>query len=518
METKRLVGNNVNVILTRQTCGQSSHSAAENKRRALAFCFIMRIRYMFWASKCRVVFNLGLCTALGLAKRMPLRSADFQKVLRPSMFFNWKSAPRSRIFWQIPKSCTDLDLTLLYILTLGTCSRFARKNKILLLGVCFPHTCTSAGRMFAASRPRLHYYQPILSFPQQRIWWNASSTEFYWESAVAREIPNPTGITLDPRQVVVRVFKRCVSSHCNTQSSHTATHSHPPMMCLLGEKIRATPSHDLGGSDFIPLPSASALLHWSNETWPLPQYLEYIWVKKWTSDLQQKCDRTGNLEIVAETCILVPGAPRFPRELWLVFGITQSYAEVSFDKVGLRLFLKNICVNRALLGLNGRSYMPLVASGSSVLKREREGMQAKPKRGRTERFFDTQPQKKPSPSRMAQTPRAGTGDSVGWFHRHHWSTLINYNSNLSMCGTFLQSLLTPPDIRDSLSTPKRPTIWIECSNLRISSFRLPTSIFAPKKSTIMVWCHPLERGLFWKRTPPKQGSSGVPFWKRSAKT
>ena len=63
--------------------------------------------------------------------------------------------------------CTDLDWTLFYILVLGTYSKFARENTILALGVCFPQTSTSAGRMFAASRSRLHYCQPNLSFPQQ---------------------------------------------------------------------------------------------------------------------------------------------------------------------------------------------------------------------------------------------------------------------------------------------------------------------------------------------------------------
>jgi len=39
---------------------------------------------------------------------------------------------------QVPKKCTDLDVSLLYILTSGTYSKFARKNNFLALGVCFP--------------------------------------------------------------------------------------------------------------------------------------------------------------------------------------------------------------------------------------------------------------------------------------------------------------------------------------------------------------------------------------------
>jgi len=74
---------------------------------------------------------------------------------------------------QVPKLCTDLDLSLLYILISETNSKFARKNNFLALGVCFPQTCSSAGCMFAASKSRLHNYWRIVSFPQQRIRWNA---------------------------------------------------------------------------------------------------------------------------------------------------------------------------------------------------------------------------------------------------------------------------------------------------------------------------------------------------------
>jgi len=70
---------------------------------------------------------------------------------------------------QVPKVCTDLDLSLLYILTLGTYSKFARKNNFLALGVCFPQPCSSAGRIFAASRSRVHNYRRIVSFLQQKF-------------------------------------------------------------------------------------------------------------------------------------------------------------------------------------------------------------------------------------------------------------------------------------------------------------------------------------------------------------
>jgi len=52
-ETKRFVSSTVNVISTRQTCGQRSSRAGESKRQALGNYFSKRIFYMFLKSKCR---------------------------------------------------------------------------------------------------------------------------------------------------------------------------------------------------------------------------------------------------------------------------------------------------------------------------------------------------------------------------------------------------------------------------------------------------------------------------------
>jgi len=68
---------------------------------------------------------------------------------------------------QVPTLCTDLNLGLLYILIYGIYSKFTRENNFLALGVCFPQPCSSAGRRFAESRPRLQNYRRIVSFPQQ---------------------------------------------------------------------------------------------------------------------------------------------------------------------------------------------------------------------------------------------------------------------------------------------------------------------------------------------------------------
>jgi len=62
------------------------------------------------------------------------------------------------------EECKDTDLGLLYILILGTYSKFARKNNFLALGVCSPQPCSSAGRRFAASRSSLQNYRRIVCF------------------------------------------------------------------------------------------------------------------------------------------------------------------------------------------------------------------------------------------------------------------------------------------------------------------------------------------------------------------
>jgi hypothetical protein len=45
------------------------------------------------------------------------------------------------------------------------------------------------------------------------------------------------------------------------------------------------------------------------------------------------------------------------------------------------------------------------------------------------------------PGWMAQTPQAGTGDSVSRFRRYHCSTVINYNSYFLVCEFFCFELL-----------------------------------------------------------------------------
>jgi len=58
---------------------------------------------------------------------------------------------------QVLKLCTDLDLSLLYILISGTYIKFARKNDFPLLSVCFPQPCS---RLAACLPCQDHVYKP----------------------------------------------------------------------------------------------------------------------------------------------------------------------------------------------------------------------------------------------------------------------------------------------------------------------------------------------------------------------
>ena len=87
VETKRFVGSFVQVILTRQTCGQRSSRAAESKRRALGNYFSERISYVFLISKWRGDRDLGLCTTSVLAFGEPQRNGKIRFFPRQNTFF-----------------------------------------------------------------------------------------------------------------------------------------------------------------------------------------------------------------------------------------------------------------------------------------------------------------------------------------------------------------------------------------------------------------------------------------------
>ena len=91
---------------------------------------------MFIISKCTGDLDLGLCTTSGLALEEPKRNGRFRKKKHVST--QEKSDFAMTLGSKVQKLCTDIDLSLLYILILGTYSKFARKNNFLALGVCFP--------------------------------------------------------------------------------------------------------------------------------------------------------------------------------------------------------------------------------------------------------------------------------------------------------------------------------------------------------------------------------------------
>jgi len=128
------------------------------------------ITYMFLISKCRGESDLGLCTFWVLAKREPLRNgtSGTKRVSPAGKIEIWHCAVV--LFSQVPKKCTDLDVSLLYNLILGAHGKFACENNFLALGVCFPQTCTSAGCRFSASRSRLHYTYMCIYIHIHSVW------------------------------------------------------------------------------------------------------------------------------------------------------------------------------------------------------------------------------------------------------------------------------------------------------------------------------------------------------------
>jgi len=105
VETKKFVSSKVNVILTRQACGQCSCMSSGSKHRALEIYFDKRICHMFTLSKCWEDWDLGLCTFWVLAKRELLRNAQFRFFPRAKHDFFSKVATAQRFFFRrYPKS------------------------------------------------------------------------------------------------------------------------------------------------------------------------------------------------------------------------------------------------------------------------------------------------------------------------------------------------------------------------------------------------------------------------------
>jgi len=74
-------------------------NVAGSKRRALAFCFSVRIWYIFLVSICKGKSDQGVCMTSILAKRMRPHSADFQFKNVFGRRISRKSALRSRVLF-----------------------------------------------------------------------------------------------------------------------------------------------------------------------------------------------------------------------------------------------------------------------------------------------------------------------------------------------------------------------------------------------------------------------------------
>jgi len=139
------------------SAGNKTPSATKLPSRANSSC-VPDIK-MYTELRSRSVHFLGICEKRAAAQCQILifhagKTRFFPEVATAQRFY----------FWQVPKKCTNLDINLLYSLILGTYSKFARKNKLLALGMCFLQPCSSAGRRFATSGSRLHYYQRMFRF------------------------------------------------------------------------------------------------------------------------------------------------------------------------------------------------------------------------------------------------------------------------------------------------------------------------------------------------------------------
>jgi len=89
-----------------------------------------------------------------LAKRELLRNAKFRFAGESSFFL--MSSLRSGSVFAINKKCTDLDFSLLYILTSGTYSKFLWKNNFQRSAFAF----RSPARGLAAGLPRQDHKSP----------------------------------------------------------------------------------------------------------------------------------------------------------------------------------------------------------------------------------------------------------------------------------------------------------------------------------------------------------------------
>jgi len=109
-----------------------------------------RVRFSSYVNRKFIrYFQLECCCAVP--------TSDFQTCLAAR--FVGSRHCTAAFFLEVPKSCTDIDTSLLYILILETYSKLIRKNKMLTLGVCFPQPSPSRA-LAAGTLRRDHVWIP----------------------------------------------------------------------------------------------------------------------------------------------------------------------------------------------------------------------------------------------------------------------------------------------------------------------------------------------------------------------
>ena len=169
VEMNQLLGSNPNVSI----CGKYAVRARVRLRQANAerqhFICPCEFAICFDPSECRGKSDLGTRN-FGTCKNKAAAQWRHQMKNRIQSQNLSEVATAQRHYFASPEVVhrprSDHPL---HFLILGTYSKSVWQNKMLALGVCFPQPCSSAGRMFAASRPRLDYLRPIGSLPQEQI-------------------------------------------------------------------------------------------------------------------------------------------------------------------------------------------------------------------------------------------------------------------------------------------------------------------------------------------------------------
>ena len=100
-----------------------SHSRLATELILHKIIFWPSFRASFWG-----VWDLGLCIFWVPAFRDPLSDGKIWCFLRAKRVFSVSRFCSVVLFSQVHKKCTDLNLSLLYKLILGTYSKFAREN------------------------------------------------------------------------------------------------------------------------------------------------------------------------------------------------------------------------------------------------------------------------------------------------------------------------------------------------------------------------------------------------------